>query len=40
MTYYVEGYPQTFHEAMQSKEALLWKEVIDDEIDSLIQNHT
>jgi len=39
ITYNVEGEPQTFQEKMQSKDALLWKKVIDDEMNSLIQNH-
>ena len=38
--YNVEGDPLTFEEAMQSKDAILWKKVIDNEMDLLIQNHT
>ncbi|WJZ94150.1 hypothetical protein VitviT2T_013032 [Vitis vinifera] len=34
------GEPQTFKEAVNSTEGLMWKEVIKSEIDSILQNHT
>ena len=40
MTYLLENEPQTFKEAMSTSEAPFWKEVIDNEIDSIMQNHT
>jgi len=40
ITYNIEEDPLTFKEAMQFKDAILWKEALDDEMDSLIQNHT
>ena len=40
ITYNVEGYSQIFQKAIQFKDALLWKEVIEDKMDSLSQNHT
>ena len=36
----MEGGPQSFEEAMSSSEAPLWKEAIQSEIDSILQNHT
>ena len=36
----LEGEPQSFEEAMSSSEAPLWKEAIQSEIDSILQNHT
>ena len=40
LTYVLEGEPQTFKEAMNSLESLMWKEAIQSEIDSIQQNHT
>ena len=40
LTYVLEGEPQTFKEAMNSLESLMWKETIQNEIDSILQNHT
>ena len=40
LTYLLEGEPQSFEEAMSSSEAPLWKEAIQSEIDSILQNHT
>ena len=40
VTFNVEGDPQTYAEAMESKDAVLWKEAIEDEMESLTQNHT
>ncbi|WJZ95257.1 hypothetical protein VitviT2T_014041 [Vitis vinifera] len=34
------GEPQTFKEAVNSTEGLMWKEAIKSEIDSILQNHT
>ena len=34
------GEPQTYKEAMTSPEALSWKEVINSEVESILQNHT
>ena len=39
LTYVLEGEPQTFKEAMNSSESLMWKEAIHSEIDSILQNH-
>ncbi|XP_077242586.1 uncharacterized protein LOC143883110 [Tasmannia lanceolata] len=36
MTYSVEADPQTFKEVISSRDALLWKEAVNDEMDSLI----
>ena len=36
----VENDPQTFEEAMTSNDAPMWKEAIDDEIYSIMSNHT
>ena len=38
--YNIEEDPQTFKEAIESRDSLLWKEAIEDEMDSLLQNHT
>ena len=40
LTYVLEGEPQTFKEAKNSLESLMWKEAIHSEIDSILQNHT
>ena len=39
-TFMVENEPQTFKEAMSTPEAPSWKEAINSEIDSIMQNHT
>ncbi|GJY14520.1 zinc finger, CCHC-type containing protein [Tanacetum coccineum] len=38
--YSIEEDPKTYNEAMQSREAAFWKEAIDDEIGSIIENNT
>ena len=40
LTYITENEPQTFKETMSTLEALLWKEAINDEIESIMKNHT
>ena len=40
LTYMLEGEPQTYKEAMNSMESLMWKEAIKSEIDSILHNHT
>lgn len=40
ITFNVEGDPQTYEEAMQSRDAVLWKEAVDDEMSSLLENQT
>ena len=40
LTYVLEGEPQTFKEAVNSTESLMWKEVIKSEIDFILHNHT
>ena len=40
LTYLLENEPQSYKEAMASPEAPLWKEAINSEIDSILQNHT
>ena len=40
LTYMLEGEPQTYKEAVNSKESLMWKEAIKSEIDSILHNHT
>ena len=40
LTYVLEREPQTFKEVVNSIESLMWKEVIQSEIDSILQNHT
>ena len=39
LTYILEGEPQTYKEAVNSMEGLMWKEVIKSEIDSILLNH-
>ncbi|OMO62209.1 Zinc finger, CCHC-type [Corchorus capsularis] len=39
-TYLLEQEPQTYIEAVESTEGPLWKEAIQSEIDSILQNHT
>ena len=40
LTYMLEGEPQTYKEAVNSTESLIWKEVIKSEINSILHNHT
>ena len=40
LTYVLAGEPQTFKEAVNSSEILMWEESIQSEIDSILQNHT
>ena len=40
LMYVLEGEPQTFKEAVNSIEGLMWKEAIKSEIDSILHNHT
>jgi len=39
-TYLVEGDPSSFKEAMDSSESPFWKEAIDSEIKSIMENNT
>ncbi|GJY48723.1 zinc finger, CCHC-type containing protein [Tanacetum coccineum] len=38
--YIIEDDPRTYDEAMQSRDAAFWKEAIDDEIGSIMENNT
>ncbi|GJU98079.1 hypothetical protein Tco_1327350 [Tanacetum coccineum] len=38
--YSIEEDPRTYDEAMQSRDAAFWKEAIDDEIGSIMENNT
>ena len=40
LTYMLEGEPQTYKEAVNSIEGLMWKEAINSEIESILHNHT
>ena len=40
LTYMLEGEPQTYKEAVNPTENLMWKEAIKSEIDSILHNHT
>ena len=40
LTYLLENEPQTYKDAMSSPEASLWKEAINSEVESILQNHT
>ena len=40
LTYLLKDEPQSFKEAMLSPEAPYWKEAINDEVESILQNHT
>ncbi|KAI3728566.1 hypothetical protein L6452_17204 [Arctium lappa] len=40
LTYVVESEPKTYHEAVTSSEGPQWKEAINSEIESILQNHT
>ena len=39
LTYLLEDEPQSLKEAMSSHEAPYWKEIINDEVESILQNH-
>ena len=39
-TYLIEDSPTTFEDAMKSLDSPFWKEAVDNEMNSLIQNHT
>ena len=36
----VEDNPKTYKEVMVSKDAIFWKDVIKEEMDSIMSNHT
>nr|GEW44882.1 zinc finger, CCHC-type [Tanacetum cinerariifolium] len=38
--YNIEEYPRTYDEVIQSRDAAFWKEAIDDEIGSIMENNT
>ena len=40
LTNLIKNEPQTFKEAMSSPEASYWKEAVNSEIESILQNHT
>ena len=40
LTYLLEDEPQSFKEAMSSPEAPYWKEATNDEVESILKNHT
>ena len=40
LTYLLENEPQSFNEAMSTSEAPMWKEAVNSEIESIMQNHT
>ena len=40
LTYLLKDVPQSFKEAMLSPEDPYWKEAINDEVESILQNHT
>ena len=40
LAYMLEGEPQTYKEAVNSTESLMWKEAIKSEIDFILHNHT
>ena len=40
MTYKLEGELQTFKEVVNSSESLMWKEPIQSDIDSILQNYS
>jgi len=40
LTYLLENEPQSFKEAVTSAEGTLWKEAINSEVESILQNHT
>ena len=40
LAFLLENEPQTFKEAMKSSEAQYWKEVVNSEVESILNNHT
>ena len=40
LTYLLENEPQSFNEAMSTPKASMWKEAVNSEIESIMQNHT
>ena len=40
LTYLLESEPQSFKEVVTSAEGTLWKEAINSEVESILQNHT
>ena len=40
LTYLLENEPQSFNEAMSTPKAPMWKEAVNSEIESIMQNHT
>ena len=40
ISFLIEDEPQTYKEAMISPEAPLWKEAINNEVESILHNHT
>ena len=40
LTYMLEDEPQSFKEAISTPEAHFWKEAVNSEIESILQNHT
>ena len=40
LTYLLKNEPQSFNEAMSTPEAPMWKEAVNSEIESIMQNHT
>ena len=40
LTYFFENEPQSFNEAMSTPGAPMWKEAVNSEIESIMQNHT
>ena len=40
LTYSLENEPQSFNEAMSTPESPMWKEAVNSEIESIMQNHT
>ena len=40
VTFMIEGEPATFKQAMSSPEAQYWEEAINNEVESILQNHT
>ena len=40
ITFLTKAEPQTYKETMSTPEAPYWQEVVNDEINSIMQNHT
>ena len=40
LTFLLENGPLTFKETMSSSEVFLWKETVNSEVESILQNHT